>query len=238
MTDSVRGFIVLRDFSAGIGLLSTLQKGQLMEALFADMEGTAMPELDPVANAVFQMMLPSVHAAQNAFSRRRETARENGAKGGRPRKDGGRPVPGQPHEQQAGQADALPDGLPDAERAGQPHGQPHGQPENRPVSGNRNRVDGKRMPPHPPQGDRAGMPLPARVPPGKTPFLTWPSSSFLTPIRRTGATRARPGRHGFPSRGQGSFRVCRGCWIPSRRGRLRSSGGRTTGNMSRWRPAS
>lgn len=122
MTDSVRGFIVLRDFSAGIGLLSTLQKGQLMEALFADMEGTAMPELDPVANAVFQMMLPSVHAAQNAFSRRRETARENGAKGGRPRKDGGRPVPGQPHEQQAGQADALPDGLPDAERAGQPHG--------------------------------------------------------------------------------------------------------------------
>ena len=97
MTDSVRGFIVLRDFSAGIGLLSTLQKGQLMEALFADMEGTAMPELDPVANAVFQMMLPSVHAAQNAFSRRRETARENGAKGGRPRKDGGRPVPGQPH---------------------------------------------------------------------------------------------------------------------------------------------
>ena len=155
MTDSVRGFIVLRDFSAGIGLLSTLQKGQLMEALFADMEGTAMPELDPVANAVFQMMLPSVHAAQNAFSRRRETARENGAKGGRPRKDGGRPVPGQPHEQQAGQADAQADALPDAQRAGQPHG----QPENRPVSGNRNRVDGKGQEenaPPPPAGGQGG----------------------------------------------------------------------------------
>ena len=86
MTDNVKGFIVLRDFSAGIGLLSTLQKGQLMEALFADMEGAAMPDLDPVTNAVFQMMLPSVHAAQNAFSKKQNTARENGARGGRPKK--------------------------------------------------------------------------------------------------------------------------------------------------------
>ena len=86
MTDNVKGFIVLRDFSAGIGLLSTLQKGQLMEALFADMEGAAMPALDPVTNAVFQMMLPSVHAAQNAFSKKQDTARENGARGGRPKK--------------------------------------------------------------------------------------------------------------------------------------------------------
>ena len=46
-----------------------------------------MPDLDPVTNAVFQMMLPSVHAAQNAFSKKQDTARENGAKGGRPKKN-------------------------------------------------------------------------------------------------------------------------------------------------------
>ena len=86
MSDNVKGFIVLRDFAAGIGLLSTMQKGQLMEALFADMEGEPIPELDAVTNVVFHMMLPSVHAAQNAFSKKQDTARENGAKGGRPKK--------------------------------------------------------------------------------------------------------------------------------------------------------
>ena len=86
MPDNVKGFIVLREFSTGIGLLSTMQKGRLMEALLADMESEPIPELDPVTNVVFHMMLPSVHAAQNAFSKKQDTARENGAKGGRPKK--------------------------------------------------------------------------------------------------------------------------------------------------------
>ena len=66
MSENVKGFIVLRDFAAGIGLLSTLQKGQLMEALFVDMEGEPLLELNPVTNVVLHMMLPSVHAAQNS----------------------------------------------------------------------------------------------------------------------------------------------------------------------------
>lgn len=87
MSENVKGFIVLRQFSAGIGMLTTLQKGKLMEALFADMEGETLPDLDMVTKVVLQMMLPSVHEAQNNFKSKGDTARENGAKGGRPRKD-------------------------------------------------------------------------------------------------------------------------------------------------------
>lgn len=117
MAEQVKGFIVLRDFSAGIGMLSTLQKGQLMEALFADMEGEPLPELDPVTNVVLHMMLPSVHAAQNSFSRKRETARENGTKGGRPRKN-------------------------DTESVSE---KPNKNPKTESVSENLNRIDGNRI---------------------------------------------------------------------------------------------
>lgn len=87
MAENVKGFIIYSSFYAGISLLSREQKGVLLEALFADAGQGEMPSLDPVTNAIFTMMLPSIHDAQDAFSRRAEASRENGKKGGRPRKD-------------------------------------------------------------------------------------------------------------------------------------------------------
>lgn len=86
MADGVKGFIIYRKFYMGISLLSCEQKGKLLEALFADMGEGEMPNLDPVTQAIFSMMLPSVHDAQSAFSRRSEASRENGRLGGRPKK--------------------------------------------------------------------------------------------------------------------------------------------------------
>lgn len=83
----VKGFIVLKDFTQGIRLLSTQQKGLLMEALIADMMGEDLPVMDPVTEAIFMMMIPSVHAAQKRFQKKQQTARENGAAGGRPKKE-------------------------------------------------------------------------------------------------------------------------------------------------------
>ena len=87
MVDGVKGFIVYRKFYMGISLLSCEQKGKLLEALFADMGEGEMPILDPVTQAIFSMMLPSVHDAQYSFSRRSEASRENGRLGGRPKKE-------------------------------------------------------------------------------------------------------------------------------------------------------
>ena len=89
MADGVKGFIVYRKFYMGISLLSCEQKGRLLEALFADMGEGEMPNLDPVTQAIFSMMLPSVHDAQSSFSRRSEASRENGRLGGRPKKEKG-----------------------------------------------------------------------------------------------------------------------------------------------------
>lgn len=86
MSDEVKGFIIYRKFHLGISLLSREQKGLLLEALFADMGEGEMPDLDPVTQAIFSMMLPSVHEAQTSFSRRAEASRENGRLGGRPSK--------------------------------------------------------------------------------------------------------------------------------------------------------
>lgn len=87
MGEDVKGFIIYRKFYMGISLLSSEQKGKLMEALFADMGEGEMPSLDPVTHAIFNMMLPSVHDAQDSFSRRSEASRENGRLGGRPKKE-------------------------------------------------------------------------------------------------------------------------------------------------------
>ena len=86
MSDEVKGFIIYRKFHLGISLLSREQKGLLLEALFADLGEGEMPDLDPVTQAIFSMMLPSVHEAQTSFSRRAEASRENGRLGGRPSK--------------------------------------------------------------------------------------------------------------------------------------------------------
>ena len=89
MAEDVKGFIVYRKFYMGISLLSCEQKGKLLEALFADMGEGEMPDLDPVTQAIFSMMLPSVHDAQSSFSRRSEASRANGRLGGRPKKEKG-----------------------------------------------------------------------------------------------------------------------------------------------------
>ena len=87
MTEEVKGFIIYRSFFQGVALLSREQKGALLEALFADIGEGDMPTLDPVTNAIFTMMLPAIHGAQEAFSKRAVASRENGKRGGRPRKD-------------------------------------------------------------------------------------------------------------------------------------------------------
>ena len=87
MVEEVKGFIIYRSFFQGISLLSREQKGALLEALFADIGEGEMPSLDPVTTAIFTMMLPAIHNAQDAFSKRAAASRENGKKGGRPRKD-------------------------------------------------------------------------------------------------------------------------------------------------------
>lgn len=85
MSDA-KGFIVLKTHVPGIELLTREQKGLLLEALIADTMGSEKPQLDPVTNVVFTMMLPSIHEAQEEYERKAQTLRENGAKGGRPKK--------------------------------------------------------------------------------------------------------------------------------------------------------
>ena len=87
MPENVKGFIVQKDFYRGISMLSDEQRGKLFMALFADAGEGEMPELDAITNVVFQMMLPSVHAAQESYDRRKDTSKTNGKLGGRPKKD-------------------------------------------------------------------------------------------------------------------------------------------------------
>lgn len=86
MTDNAKGFIILKSHVPGIELLTREQKGLLLEALIADLMGDENQITDPVVNAVFVMMLPSIRGAQSAYDRKAQVARENGKLGGRPQK--------------------------------------------------------------------------------------------------------------------------------------------------------
>lgn len=86
LPDEVKGFIFLRTFVPGFSLLSRTQKGLAIEILIADMMGEEPPEADPVTAAICAMMLPAIHESQREYCRKKQISRENGKKGGRPKK--------------------------------------------------------------------------------------------------------------------------------------------------------
>lgn len=86
MGDEVKGFIVKREFSEGLMLLSDAQLGAVMRAIIAESNGEVSVPKDPISLIMFKTIMPSIRAAQEAYSRRCDILRENGKKGGRPKK--------------------------------------------------------------------------------------------------------------------------------------------------------
>ena len=86
MTEAVKGILLRTEHLNGMKRLRPEQLGALVLALFADAGEGDMPELDEVTRVVFELVVPSVRRANDAYARRCEANAENGRRGGRPRK--------------------------------------------------------------------------------------------------------------------------------------------------------
>ncbi len=86
MTEAVKGILLRTEHLNGMKRLRPEQLGALVLALFADAGEGDMPELDDLTRVVFELVVPSVRRANDAYVRRCEANAENGRKGGRPRK--------------------------------------------------------------------------------------------------------------------------------------------------------
>ena len=82
-------FILRRDFYAQIQLLDRGQRGDLLTAIFAHAHNEAIPKLDGVTSMCFEFIRASIDSYSEKYSARCQRNRENGKKGGRPRKADG-----------------------------------------------------------------------------------------------------------------------------------------------------
>ena len=86
MAEEVKGILIRGEHLKGLQMLSDSQRGRLLIALFADCGSCEFPELDDMTKVVFELIVPSVRRANDAYEKRREANRNNGSKGGRPKK--------------------------------------------------------------------------------------------------------------------------------------------------------
>lgn len=86
MGDEVKGFLIKNEFSEGLSMLSDAQLGAVLRGIIAEGNGEACEPTDPIALVMFKTIMPSIRAAQDSYTRRCDILRENGKKGGRPKK--------------------------------------------------------------------------------------------------------------------------------------------------------
>ena len=87
MDEKVKGIQLHPDTFRGMARLSHEQRGVLLLALMADAGFCEPPEMDFPTSLVFDMVIPSVHKAQENYLRQYKANVENGKKGGRPKKN-------------------------------------------------------------------------------------------------------------------------------------------------------
>lgn len=84
MTES---FVLYSEQWPAISLLNDAQRSCLMQAIFALHGACEMPELDDITKAIFLLMKPRFESNREKYEQKCEQNRENGKKGGRPRKN-------------------------------------------------------------------------------------------------------------------------------------------------------
>ena len=86
MADEVKGILIRGEHLSGLQMISDEQRGKLIIALFADSGACDFPDMDNVTKVVFELIVPSVRRANNAYEKKCEANRANGRVGGRPKK--------------------------------------------------------------------------------------------------------------------------------------------------------
>lgn len=90
--EKVNSFILYTEQWPAISLLNDVQRSNLMQAIFALHGACPMPELDDITKAIFLLMKPRFEGNRDRYATKCEANRENGKKGGRPRKNENRTV--------------------------------------------------------------------------------------------------------------------------------------------------
>lgn len=85
--EKVNSFILYTEQWPAISLLNDVQRSTLMQAIFALHGACQMPELDDMTKAIFLLMKPRFEENRDRYATKCEANRENGKKGGRPRKN-------------------------------------------------------------------------------------------------------------------------------------------------------
>lgn len=85
--EKVNSFILYTEQWPAISLLNDVQRSTLMQAIFALHGACSMPELDDMTKAIFLLMKPRFEENRDRYATKCEANRENGKKGGRPRKN-------------------------------------------------------------------------------------------------------------------------------------------------------
>ena len=85
--EKVNSFILYTEQWPAISLLNDVQRSTLMQAIFALHGACTMPELDDMTKAIFLLMKPRFEENRERYATKCEANRENGKKGGRPRKN-------------------------------------------------------------------------------------------------------------------------------------------------------
>lgn len=83
----VNSFILYTEQWPAISLLNDVQRSTLIQAIFALHGACPMPELDDITKAIFLLMKPRFEENRDRYATKCEANRENGKKGGRPRKN-------------------------------------------------------------------------------------------------------------------------------------------------------
>ena len=82
-------FILRSDFYEQIQLLDRGQRGDLLTAIFAHARSEQIPKLDGVTSMCFEFIRASIDSYSEKYNARCQKNRENGKKGGRPKKADG-----------------------------------------------------------------------------------------------------------------------------------------------------
>lgn len=82
-------FILRTDFYAQIQLLERDQRGDLLTAIFKHARGEEIPQLDGVTSMCFEFIRASIDSYANKYNAKCQKNRDNGKKGGRPKKADG-----------------------------------------------------------------------------------------------------------------------------------------------------
>ena len=83
-----KGFILFYDYADCLSLLSMEERGVLLTALLENTDGkTAELAMTPAVEIAYRLMSAQIHRSKRVYESRAEASRENGKRGGRPKKD-------------------------------------------------------------------------------------------------------------------------------------------------------